>query len=656
MPVFRADILSSEHTQRSAKRRWVSVAVMFLVLIMALSALMSWRYFFKGIPSLPTDLGQLWTMERTSSLVLQDMNGQQLATRGPQYGRAMKLADLPPFVPQAFVAIEDQRFFLHRGVDFRAISRAAMANARAGKTVQGGSTITQQLIKLLFLSPQQTFKRKIQEMWLALALERRLSKTEILELYLNRVYFGGGAYGIDAASQRYFSKSAPELTLPEAALLAGLPKAPSRLAPDQNRDQAQKRANLVLNAMQTVGFITDGALQTAMATPPVLNVQARKSGYGYIFDMAAKDAQALVGSQAKDLVITSTIDLKLQDLAATTLQSGLQKSGAALNVSQGAVVILDMSGAIRAIVGGRSYDDSKYNRAVQALRQPGSAFKPFVYAAALEHGVDFDAVRYDEPVEIDGWEPQNYGGKFRGRVTLRDAFKRSINTVAAQLTEEIGPASVADLAKRFGIQKNLAPLPSIALGAQEVNLLELTRAYSVFANDGQYHSSFLVNAIGNTRGEMLYTRPTLPSSQVIDPVLARKMTSLMQEVVLDGTGRRAALKNGRQAAGKTGTSQNWRDAWFVGFTAHYVVGIWIGNDDNSPMKRVTGGGLPARLWSTILNQALKNTPNGALNAPPPHLRSATDEKLAAYYSSLVQSFSDQMEAGNLTIPAKDIKN
>ncbi len=648
MPAFRADILRAQHASRMTRLRWFVAMALLLLVAMTLVSAMAWRYLFSDIPSIPADLDQLWTMERAQSFVLLGKDGIPLASRGPQYGRAIKLAELPALIPQAFLAIEDQRFFKHQGVDIRAITRASIANIKSGKTVQGGSTITQQLVKLLFLSPQQTFKRKIQEMWLAIQLERRLSKTEILQLYLNRVYFGSGAYGIDAAAQRYFSKPAAQLTLPEAALLAALPKAPSRLAPDHNREMAQARADLVLASMQVAGFISSAQTNEALLAPPELKIQERTSGFGYIFDMVSNEAQALAGSAARDLLITITIDPELQDIAETALETGLAKEGRALNVGQGAIIILDMKGAVRALVGGRSYDKSKFNRAIQARRQPGSAFKPIVYAAALEKGVDFDSVRYDEPIEIDGWEPQNYGGTFRGRVTLRDAFKRSINTVAAQLTEEITSAAVASLGKRFGIKSDLTPLPSIALGAQEVNLLELTRAYSVFANDGRFHPSFLISNIQTSRGDELYTRPDIQPMQVYDPALAQQMTSLMQEVILDGTGRRAKLSGGRQAAGKTGTSQDWRDAWFVGYSADYIIGVWVGNDDNSPMKRVTGGGLPSTIWQTTMSAALNGYPKRALNAPPPHLRSENEEKLAAFYTSLAEVFNEQTRSSHDT--------
>ncbi len=639
MPAFRADILSSQDKTRKARLRW-AMAALLLVLLAALAAgFMGWRYFFAGMPALPKDMDQLLVANRPPSMVFLDKDGAVLATRGPHIGHPVKLGDLPDYVPKAFLAIEDQKFFDHHGIDRRALVRAAISNLRAGHTVQGGSTITQQLVKQLFLTPEQTIRRKVQEMWLATRLEKRLGKVQILQLYLNRTYLGDGAYGIEAAAQRYFSKPAAALTLPEAALLAALPKAPSRLAPNQNRAAAQARANLVLKAMRKAGFITAEQAREALAHPPKLHLPPADADYGYVYDMAAREAAALVGGKSAHLVITTTIDRKVQDIANTELAAMLDKKGKALKVSQGAIVILSPGGAIRALTGGRAYASSKYNRAVQAKRQPGSAFKAFVFAAALQKGIGFDSVRYDEPVRIKGWRPKNYGGGYRGRVTLRDAFKRSINTVAVQLTEEISPAAVIDLAKRFGIREDFAALPSIALGAQEVNLLELTRAYGVFANDGLFTPSFLVSKIETVSGQVLYERPAIKPVRVYPRAMARKMSTLMQEVVLAGTGRKAALPGRWQAAGKTGTSQNWRDAWFVGFTPDYIAGVWVGNDDNSPMKRVTGGDLPAQIWHNVMSQAMKGHRFHRLRAPAPHLRSDEDEKLAAFYTSLQAEFA-----------------
>ena len=643
MPAFRADILSNSDARRKTRMRWI-IAGMLLIAVAALSAGgLGWRYFFADIPALPKDMDQLLVMNRAPSWVFLDKDGQRLASRGPHYGHPVHLADLPAFVPKAFLAIEDQQFFAHHGIDGRALVRAAISNLRAGRTVQGGSTITQQLVKQLFLTPEQTIKRKVQEMWLATRLEKRLSKVQILQLYLNRVYFGDRAYGIEAAAQQYFSKSAAALTLPEAALLAALPKAPSRLAPNQHSEEAQARANLVLVNMRNAGFITAAQAQEALDNPPELHLPEADAPYGYVYDMATSEAVSLVGHEATNLVITTTIDRKLQDIADTALAVQLEKNGKALKASQGAIVILGLDGAIRALTGGRSYTMSKYNRAVQAKRQPGSAFKAFVFAAALQDGIGFDSVRYDEPVKIEGWAPKNYGGGYRGRVTLRDAFKRSINTIAVQLTEEISPAAVIDLAKRFGIHEPFTALPSIALGAQEVNLLELTRAYAVFANDGLYTPSFLITRIETSSGKVLYKRPPIKPAHVYPRAMARQMSALMQEVVLAGTGRKAALSGGWQAAGKTGTSQHWRDAWFVGFTADYIAGVWVGNDDNSPMKRVSGGDLPAQIWHNTMSKALKGRRHHALRAPAPHLRTDTDEKLAAFYTGLATIFAKTAE-------------
>ncbi len=639
MPAFRADILSSQDKRSKNRLRWTAAAVLLFMLAVFTAGGLGWHYFFADIPALPKDMGRLLVANRPPSMVFLDKDGAPLATRGPHIGHPVKLEDLPGYVPRAFLAIEDQKFFDHHGIDRRALVRAAISNLRAGRTVQGGSTITQQLVKQLFLTPEQTIKRKVQEMWLATRLEKRLDKIHILQLYLNRVYFGDGAYGIEAAAQHYFSKPATALSLPEAALLAALPKAPSRLAPDQNREAAQARANLVLENMRKASFITAGQARQALAQPPQLHLPGPDADYGYVYDMAASEATALAGGKSAHLVITTTIDRKLQDHVDSVLAEQLDKQGKALKASQGAIVVLSPDGAIRALTGGRSYALSKYNRAVQAKRQPGSAFKAFVFAAALQKGISFDAVRYDEPIKIEGWAPKNYGGGYRGRVTLRDAFKRSINTIAVQLTEEISPAAVIALAKRFGIRENFADLPSIALGAQEVNLLELTRAYAVFANDGLFKPSFLVSKIETVNGDILYQRPPIKAVRVYPRIMARKMSTLMQEVVLAGTGRKAALSGGWQAAGKTGTSQNWRDAWFVGFTPDYIAGVWIGNDDSSPMKRVTGGDLPAQIWRRIMNQAMQGRRWHRLRAPAPHVRSETDEKLAAFYTSLGTVFA-----------------
>ncbi|PHR60853.1 MAG: penicillin-binding protein [Robiginitomaculum sp.] len=637
MKPFRADILRDEEVRAErTKKIWFGV-ILTLTLVLVLGFAAAQRYFFHDSAELPADLETLWTLGKEPSFVLLDKNGEVLARRGPRYGQVISVTQMPKYVVQAFLAMEDQRFYDHDGVDKKGILRAAWVNWRAGKTLQGGSTITQQLVKLLLLTPDRTVKRKVQEMRLAQALETRLSKDEILTLYLNRIYLGNRAYGIDAAADRYFQKSVTDLSLSEAAMLAALPKAPSRFAPHLHPDEARTRSALVLQAMVEAGFLDEAARQDALSHPAKPRSTIPHPDHGYIFDLAVERALAITGGRVPDLVIATTIDPFLQNLAETKLRDGITKDGFPRKVSQGALISVDRSGAVRAIVGGLSYRDSKFNRAYAARRQPGSAFKAFVYAAAFEAGIRPASVRRDEPIEIAGWSPGNYGGGYRGRVTVREAFRRSINTVAAQITNEIGAARVAALATRFGISGPLQPLPSIALGAQEVSLWELTQAFGVFGNGGELRRNFLIRSIASSQGKTLFERPDIRPSRVYDDEYAKQMTGMMQEVVLAGTGRKAKIP-GRQVAGKTGTSQQWRDAWFVGFSAQLTTGIWLGNDDNTPMAKVTGGSLPAQIWQKFMVSAHKDLPVEPLKSPEPQLLSESDEGLAAFYGELAAVF------------------
>ncbi|VAV99845.1 Multimodular transpeptidase-transglycosylase [hydrothermal vent metagenome] len=643
MKPFRADLLKDSDLRKNRKRSFWLWSLLAVSLIVLLGLGLAERYFFADMPQLPQNLQSLWSMGKQPSYVLLDKNGDVLARRGPRYGKIVPVEKMPKHLVNAFLAMEDQRFYEHDGIDKKGILRAAMANWRAGRTAQGGSTITQQLVKLLLLNPERTVKRKLQEMRLARVLETKLGKDEILALYLNRIYLGNRAYGVDAAAERYFQKSVADLTLSEASILAALPKAPSRFAPHLHPEQAANRAALVLRAMLDAGYIDATQYATATNAPATSLPVTDTPNHGYIFDLAVERANKISGGRIPDLVIKTTIDPALQKTAETSLQQILTKQGKALKASQGALISTSRNGAIRAMVGGVAYETSKFNRAYRAKRQPGSAFKAFVYAAALEAGLQASSVRRDKPIEIAGWSPGNYGGGYRGRVTLRDAFRRSINTVAAQITDEIGADRVASLATRFGISGPLQALPSIALGAQEVNLWELTQAFSVFGNDGLMQESYLIENISTSYGKQLYQRPKILPRRVMDETYARQMTSMMQEVVLAGTGKNAALAN-RQVAGKTGTSQQWRDAWFIGFTAQYTTGVWVGNDDNSAMKKVTGGGLPAKIWQAYMRSAHADLPIQKLRSTPPQILSDTDEGLAAYYSELGSIFS-QLETG-----------
>ncbi len=645
---FRADHMM-ERDRREQRGRLIVGGSLALIAVMLVSfAFAGWHWAFNDLPPAPQSAAELWNVRREPAVTLTDREGRVLAVRGPLYARAVALESLPEHVPQAFLAIEDQRFYQHTGVDFRGVARALWRNFRAGATVEGGSTITMQLVKNLMLSPDRELRRKIQEMRLARALERQLSKTEILELYLNRIYLGARAYGIEAAAERYFDKSATELTLAEAALLAALPKAPSRLDPTVNLDAARARAAQVLAAMEEAGYITATEHAEALAEPaePVADTSDPNatSNWGHAFDMALSEAQRLVPGDIPDLVIRTTLDPALARAANETVERVLSEQGDAANAGEAAIVLLAPDGAIRAFAGGRDYRDSQFNRAVQAQRQPGSAFKPIVFAAALEAGYDPSSAVWDEPVDLEGWTPQNFSGSYRGLVTLQEALKRSINTVAVQVADEVGIGRIVEMGHRLGIRSDLPELPAIALGAAEVNLVELTAAYSVFANDGERRAPYFILSITNSRGDVLYEHRDPGAERALETDTAQAMSTMLQDVVMTGTGRRAALP-GRASAGKTGTSQSFRDAWFIGYTADYTAGVWVGNDDDSPMENVTGGGLPAQIWHDFMVRAHEGLPARALSAPAPRTRSEREERLAAFYSDLSSAFSELLEDG-----------
>ncbi|MEO1037915.1 MAG: PBP1A family penicillin-binding protein [Pseudomonadota bacterium] len=640
MSTFRADIvepLSVRLKQRA--RALIGAGVLTVLIVLLFTGAVFWRWAFHDMPAMPEDAEALWAVRLERSVTLTDEAGAVLAQRGPLYGPIMRLDALPPYVPQAFIAIEDERFFSHSGVDGRGIIRAVAANLRAGATVQGGSTLTMQLVKNLLLTPERTVRRKIQEIRLARALEQRVTKEEVLELYLNRIYLGEQAFGVEAAANRYFAKSAAELTLAEAALLAALPKAPSRLAPTENLSAAQARAETVLKAMLNAGFIDSIAYLGAISEPasPVTQIYEDPLLYGHVFDHVVTETERLIGARADDpdLVIEITIDRSLQAQAQSALSEGLANDPRA---GDGALVALDMDGHIRAMVGGRDYRTSQFNRAVQARRQPGSAFKPVVFAAALEAGLSPSSVFRDQPIDLEGWAPENFSGGFRGVMTIEDALKRSVNTVAAQVGAQIGVDRVSEMARRLGIRSPIAALPAITLGTAEVNLLELTGAYLVFARDGVRRPPTLIRSIRNLRGETLYEAIEPPGSRALTQADARAMSTMLQSVISDGTGRRAQLR--RPAAGKTGTSQNSRDAWFVGYTAQLAAGVWVGNDDDSAMDGVTGGSIPAQIWRDFMHNAHEGQPSRPLAAAPPQRRTEREERLAAFYSELSVRFSE----------------
>ncbi|KWV57655.1 penicillin-binding protein [Bradyrhizobium macuxiense] len=549
--------------------------------------------------------------KRPPTIQIVGLDGTVLAQRGEMAGANVSLKDLPPYLPKAFIAIEDRRFYSHYGVDPFGIMRAAVANLLHRGVSQGGSTLTQQLAKNLFLTQERTIQRKLQEAELALWLERKHSKNEILELYLNRVYFGSGAYGVEAAAQRYFGKSAKNVTLAEAAMLAGLVKSPSRLAPNRNPEGAEQRAQVVLSAMADARFITEAQAKASMGQP-LINVKSAGAGtINYVADWIGEVLDDLVGQIDQDIVVQTTIDPKLQNIAEAAVIDELAAKSVKFNVSQGALVAMSPDGAVRAMVGGRNYAESQYNRAVTAKRQPGSSFKPFVYLTAVEAGLTPDTIRQDAPLDIKGWKPENYTHEYFGSVTLTQALAMSLNTVAVRLGLEVGPKNVVRTAHRLGISSKLEPNVSIALGTSEVSVLEMVGAYAPFANGGFAVSPHVVTRIKTASGKVLYDRPADPPNQVIEPRYDAMMNSMMRETLISGTARKAEIP-GWTAAGKTGTSQDYRDAWFIGYTANLVTGVWLGNDDNSPTRKATGGGLPVEVWTRFMKAAHQGVPVAAI--------------------------------------------
>lgn len=521
---------------------------------------------------------------RRPSLTLEDRTGRVIATYGDLVGEPLRLRDFPRVLPEALIDVEDRRFYHHGGIDPIGLLRALYVNVIAGRVVQGGSTITQQVAKTLFLSNARTTKRKVQELLLTLWLERHFTKSEILEIYLNRVYLGSGAWGMDAAAKVYFGTSARRVTLAQAAVLAGLPRAPSRFNPRVNPSAAIARAKEVLGAMVAAGDITQQQAQDAAAQ---ISFAPAPTATGWFADWVAEQSQSVVAPDT-DAVLKTTLDARIQSLAETRLTALLDGPGAGKNVSEGAVIVLDAeTGAVRAMVGGRSYSASSYNRAVQARRQPGSSFKPFVWLSALETGMTPDDTVLDAPITIGRWSPVDFEHRFLGEITLEDALAQSINTASVRLLiRSGGPRAIAVTAARLGISDKLPNNDSLALGTGEVGLMELTASYAAFFNGGRRVVPHGLDSVPH------------PTTQVVDPAYATMMARMLGAVVARGTGRAAAIP-GAVVAGKTGTTQDSRDAWFIGCVRGTLIGVWMGNDDDRPMNGVMGGGLPARLFHDI---------------------------------------------------------
>lgn len=553
------------------------------------------------------DVSKLNEIKRRASVSLIASDGSLIASYGDLYGSAVALRDLPPHLPAAVIATEDRRFYDHFGIDLLGLARAVYVNLREGRLVQGGSGITQQLAKNIFLTPERSLHRKGQEVLLALWLEREFTKDQILELYLNRVYFGAGTYGVDAAARKYFGRPASEVTLFESAMLAGMLKAPSRYNPLNDKELARDRAKLVLRGMVDAELIApDLAEAAATLTAPSVNPQAHGQIGQFYADWVLDQISSYVGFAEQDLIVETTLNPTRQRLAEQHLTRIIAENGPAQKASQAALVALTPEGAVEAMVGGVSYRQSQFNRATQAQRQPGSAFKAFVFLAAFEAGYGPDSSIVDAPIRIGNWAPGNYNDKYYGAVSLREAFARSLNSVAVQLSERVGRRNVIATAQRLGITSPIGNDASIALGTSEASLLDMTAAYAVFANQGRGVWPYTITRITTRTGEVLYERSGSGPGRVASGTAVNAMLDVMGAAVTDGTGRKAALD--RPAYGKTGTTQNFRDAWFVGLTADLVTGVWVGNDNNSAMDAVTGGSLPVAIWHDFMRDALAEVP------------------------------------------------
>jgi len=567
-----------------------------------------WGILFVGIVfgyfayTLP-DISGIDVIEKRPSLVLKASNNVRFATYGDLYGRMLTPKQIPERMKQAVLATEDAHFYKHFGINPISLVRALWRNYQAGRVVEGGSTITQQLAKNLFLTPKRNIQRKIREVLLAFWLEANYSKEEILALYLNRMYFGSGTFGIDAATRKYFSKSITDLSTAEAALLAGLLKAPTYYAPTVNLKRSQQRSTVVLRRMQTVGYLTKSEADKLVKNPAILrHAGSNFKNVRYFSDWVVGEVRAFLGRTDQDLEVITTLDLDLQKKAEKSLEAQLAKSGKKYQVSQAALVALKPNGEVKAMVGGRSYSASAFNRVTSARRQPGSVFKTIVYAAGFEQGRSPDDVYLDGPININGWKPHNYTRRYSGRMTLRDAYAKSINTVAIKLSEEIGRGTVAKMAAKMGLSGKMPAHPSISLGTNEVTLLEMSAAYAVIANGGRGVLPYGVLEIRNKQGRLLYKRKSSGRGRLISGRTVNKMRDVMAATLTKGTGR--AANPGFAAAGKTGTTQGYRDAWFIGFTPDLVTGVWFGNDNGTATKKVTGSNLPSFAWRDFMIQAV----------------------------------------------------
>jgi penicillin-binding protein 1A len=564
-----------------------------------------------------------WRAQSDFAVTFLDRYGNEIGHRGIIHEDSVPIDELPDHLIKAVLATEDRRFFDHWGIDFLGLSRAMTENARAGGVVQGGSTLTQQLAKNLFLSNERTIERKIKEAFLAVWLESNLSKKEILRLYLDRAYMGGGTFGAAAAAQFYFGKAITDVNLAESAMLAGLFKAPARYAPHVNLPAARARANEVLSNLVQGGLMTEGQVLAARLNPATVIDRAQVKAPDFFLDWAFDEVQRIAAPFAQhSLIVRTTIDMGLQQAGEESIESSLRQYGESYKVKQGALVMIENGGAVRAMVGGRDYGESQFNRATRALRQPGSSFKVYTYAAAMEKGMTPETVVVDAPITWRGWSPQNYARKYAGRVTLMNALARSINTVPVRLAKDkLGTEIIAQTAKRMGVETPIRTDKTMPLGTSEVTVLDQATAYAVFPAGGLESRRHGISQILNYDGDILYDfgRDAQPARRVLSEQAISSMNRILTQIPVIGTGRRAALSNGVVTGGKTGTTQAYRDAWFVGFTGDYTTAVWFGNDDYTSTEEMTGGSLPAMTFKRLMDYAEQGIEHRAIpgiEAPP----------------------------------------
>ena len=546
------------------------------------------------------NISKLEEPRKGRKIAILDNNGQTLSTYGNIYGYYVPYSEIPQNLINAIVSIEDRKFFDHPGVDVIGILRAAFANFKAGHVVQGGSTITQQLAKITLLSPKRIFKRKIQEALLSLELEHDYTKKQILSIYLNRVYLGAGIYGIDAAAKYYFGKNIQDLNLYECAIIAGLPKAPSKFSPISNPELSGQRAYQVLTSMFESGYISKAQVEEAEKKVRLNTSLFGSREFGYFTNWIYENVGQYIEGGGIDITIRTTLDKRIQKISRKTLRKYLDNFGEKRAISQGAIVVMTPNGKILSMIGGRNFSKSSFNRVTQASRTVGSAFKLFVYAAAVEQGIPIDTIFEDKPIQFGSWAPTNYNNNFLGEITMTEAFAKSINTIAVQIADQVGVGNIIDIAHRMGVSSDIEYNLSIALGTSSINVLELTSAYATIANNGIFTKPYSIETIKNSNtGTLLYLRKNVQEPRIISEEVVEGMKKLLRSCVLKGSAQYASLRNFK-ISGKTGTSQEHRDAWFVGFSDKYVIGVWLGNDDYSPMKGVGGGGYPTRIARDIL--------------------------------------------------------